>query len=88
MFQDLIADTQEYKESLEKNSVSLNLDLRKKQKEEEAEKKLKRENELRKKQGLKLLKKGEVPESAQNAKDAELEESGYILSDYILMTIG
>ena len=88
LFQDLIADTREFKESLEKESVSLNLDVRKKQKEEEAAKKLARENALRKKEGLKLLKKGEVPESTKKAKDAELEESGYILSDYILMTIG
>ncbi len=88
LFQDLIADTRENKELLDKKSVSLNLDERKKEKEEEADKRLARENELRKKEGLKLLKKGEVPENTQNAKDAELEESGYILSDYILMTIG
>jgi carboxyl-terminal processing protease len=88
LFQDLIADTKELKESLNKNYVSLNLDVRKKEKEQEEEKALERENKLRKMEGLKLLKKGEVPVDSKKPKDAELEESGYILSDYILMTVG
>jgi carboxyl-terminal processing protease len=88
LFQDLIANTKELKESLNKKYVSLDLKVRKKEKEEEEQKDLERENKLRKKEGLKLLKKGEVPEDSKKPKDAELEESGYILSDYILMTVG
>ncbi len=87
-FQDLIANTMDYKKSLNKKYISLNEELRKKEKDEAEAKRLARENALRKKEGLKLLKKGEVPSETKKAKDAELNESGYILSDYILMTVG
>lgn len=87
-FQDLLASIRDYKASLNKKYISLNEQQRKKEKDEAEAKRLARENELRKKEGLKLLKKGEVPAANKKAKDAELDESGYILSDYILMTIG
>ncbi|HKI77278.1 MAG TPA: carboxy terminal-processing peptidase [Ignavibacteriaceae bacterium] len=87
-FQDLIASVNEYKEDLKKDSVSLNKDMREQEKKEEEDKKFERENNLRKKLGLKLLKKGETSANNINSKDAELDEAGYILSDYIMMTIG
>ena len=73
---------------MNKDFVSLKQDVRKKEKEALEEKRLARENELRKKQGLKLLQKGEVPTDNTKSKDAELFETGYILADYIMLTIG
>lgn len=87
-FQSLITNVNEFHSSMDKDFVSLNQDVRKKEKEEQEEKRLARENELRKKQGLKLLQKGEVPTDNTKNKDAELFETGHILADYIMLTIG
>ena len=84
----MIQSVDHTKESMAKNSVSLNLDQRKKEKEQEEEKRLALENKIRAKKGLKLLKKGETPSDNSKNTDAELEETGHILADYILMTIG
>jgi len=87
-FQELIAHVNHLKESMDKHSVSLNQDVRKNEKEEQEAKKLALENAIRKREGLKLLKKGEVPNHDSKDTDAELYETGHILADYIMMTIG
>ena len=87
-FQELITNVNRLKESMDKNSISLNMEVRKKEKEEQEAKRLAIENRIRERQGLKLLKKGEVPQDNTKNDDPELQESGYILADYILMTIG
>ncbi len=87
-FQELIAHVNHLKESMNKHSVSLNQDVRKKEKEEQEAKKLALENAVRKREGLKLLKKGEVSKNESKNSDAELDETGHILADYIIMTIG
>lgn len=87
-FQELIAHVKRMQESMKRHSVSLNQEVRKKEKEEEEAKNLALENAIRKREGLKLLKKGEVPEDNAKDKDAELDETGRILADYIIMSIG
>ncbi len=80
-----IDEVNEYKEAHDKKDVSLNEDVRKKEQDELDQKKFERENEIRKKLGLKLLQKGETP--ADNTDDPKndplLDETGHILADYI-----
>jgi carboxyl-terminal processing protease len=87
-FQHLIDQIKEYRESRNQTMVSLNEEVRRKQKEADEERKFQRENELRKKKGLKLLDKGEIPDEKLDNTDYILNESAKILSDYIMLTIG
>lgn len=87
-FQYLIDQIKEYRESRNQTIVSLNEEVRRKQKEADEERKFQRENELRKKKGLKLLDKGEIPDDKLDNTDYILNESAKILSDYILLSIG
>lgn len=87
-FQYLIDQIKEYRETKNRTLVSLNEEVRRKQKEADEERKFQRENELRKKKGLKLLDKGENPDEKTDNTDYILNESAKILSDYILLTIG
>lgn len=87
-FQYLIEQIKEYRESRNQKMVSLNEEVRRKQKEADEERKFQRENELRKKKGLKLLDKGEIPEDKLDNTDYILNESAKILSDYIMLSIG
>jgi len=87
-FQYLIDQIKEYRESRNQTMVSLNEEVRRKQKEADEERKFQRENELRKKKGLKLLDKGEIPDDKLDNTDYILNESAKILSDYIMLTIG
>ncbi len=87
-FQYLIEQIKEYRESRNQKMVSLNEEVRRKQKEADEERKFQRENELRKKKGLKLLDKGEIPEDKLDNTDYILNESAKILSDYIVLSIG
>lgn len=87
-FQYLIDQIKEYRESRNQKMVSLNEEVRRKQKEADEERKFQRENELRKKKGLKLLDKGEVPDEKSDSTDYILNESAKILSDYITLSVG
>ncbi|WP_348342041.1 carboxy terminal-processing peptidase [Ignavibacterium sp.] len=87
-FQYLIDQIKEYRESRNQKMVSLNEEVRRKQKEADEERKFQRENELRKKKGLKLLEKGEVPDEKSDSTDYILNESAKILSDYITLSVG
>ncbi len=79
----------EYKESLNDNFISLNEEIRKKEKEQQEEKRFLRENERRKIKGLKLLVKGETPaDDETDSVDPYLMESGNILADLIILSIG
>lgn len=87
-FQYLVDQIKEYRESKNQTIVSLNEEVRRKQKEADEEKKFQRENELRKKKGLKLLDKGEIPDEKLDNTDYILNESAKILTDYIMLSIG
>jgi carboxyl-terminal processing protease len=87
-FQDYVASVNDAEESHAKKYTSLNYDVRDKQKEADEEKEFERQNKIRKEQGLKLIQKGETPKVKTKNYDAILDETGYILSDYILMTVG
>ncbi len=87
-FQNYIASVQDAEESHDKKYVSLNYDRREKEKEAEEEKKFEEENRIRKEQGLKLIQKGETPAKKTKNYDALLDETGHILADYILLSIG
>jgi len=76
----------EYKEEHNQKTISLNLAQRKKEKDDLEQKQFEEENQRRKEMGLKLLKKGELPSVDDNTKDdAELDETGHILADYIAL---
>jgi carboxyl-terminal processing protease len=87
-FQYLIEQIKEYRESKNRTVVSLNEEKRRRQKEIDEERKFQRENELRKKKGLKLLDKGEIPDDKTDNTDYILNESAKILSDYIMLSVG
>ena len=87
-FQNYIASVNEAEESHDKKYVSLNFDKRDKEKEAEEDKKFEEENRIRKVQGLKLIQKGETPAVKTKNYDALLDETGHVLADYILLSIG
>lgn len=87
-FDYLLELIEEQKIAREKTKVSLNEEVRKKEKGELEEKRFQRENERRKRLGLKLLNKDETPNANDHSQDALLNESGHILADYIALTIG
>ncbi len=84
-FDQYLEDVKEYKEAHAKKFVSLNEDVRKKEKEADEEKKFQAENARRKKEGLKLLKKGETSPEDKDKNDPLLDETGQILGDYIAL---
>ena len=82
-------DILEYKESLKRDYISLNEEVRMKQKEDREEMEFQRENERRNKKGLKLLEKGETPgENEEENEDPFLNESAQILADFIKISVG
>ncbi len=82
-------DILEYKEAVQKNSLSLNEEVRLKEKEEKEEKEFQRENERRKIKGLKLLEKGETPpEDEEDDSDIFLTETAFIITDMISVSSG
>jgi len=82
-------DIEIYKESLEREFISLNEDVRRKEKEEREERTFQRENERRKMKGLKLLVKGETPpESETDEVDPYIEESARVIADLIKLSVG
>ncbi len=87
-FQNYVASVNEAEESHDKKYVSLNYNQREKEKDAEEEKQFEQENKIRKEQGLKLIQKGETPVEKTKNYDALLDETGHILADYILLTIG
>ncbi len=87
-FEDYAASVQDAEISHDKKYISLNYDSREKQKQDEEDRKFERENKIRKEQGLKLIQKGETPTVKTKNYDALLDETGHILSDYILLSIG
>ncbi len=87
-FQNYIASVKDAERSHDEKYVSLNYNVREKEKEAEEDRKFERENKIRKQQGLKLIEKGETPVEKTKNYDALLDETGYILADYILLSIG
>jgi carboxyl-terminal processing protease len=87
-FQNYVASVKDAEASHNKKYVSLNYDIREKEKEAEEERKFERDNKIRKQQGLKLIEKGETPVEKTKNYDALLDETGHILADYILLSIG
>ncbi len=87
-FQNYIASVNDAEKSHDKKYVSLNYDQREKEKEAEEDRKFEEENRIRKEQGLKLIQKGETPTVKTKNYDALLDETGHILADYILLSIG
>ncbi len=82
-------DILEYKEAMQKNSLSLNEKVRLKEKEDKEEKEFQRENERRKIKGLKLLEKGETPpEDEEDDSDIFLNETALIITDMIRLSSG
>ena len=79
----------EYNLSKEKKYVSLNEMVRLKEKEIEEEREFQRENIRRKKKGLKLLEKNEVPsDEEEEDSDPFLKESALIVADMIKLNYG
>jgi carboxyl-terminal processing protease len=87
-FDYLTEDIEIYKENRHKKFLSLNEDVRRKEKDQEDQKRFERENKRRESLGLELLDEEEIPAANPDKKDFLLEESAYILSDLILLTIG
>jgi len=87
-FQDYIATVNDAEADHNKKYISLNYNTREKEKQEEEDAKFERENKIRKQQGLKQIQKGETPTIKTKNYDALLDETGQILSDYILLSIG
>ena len=88
-FEYIREDILEYNELLKRDFVSLHEEVRTKKKEEREEKDFQRENERRKRQGLKLLEKGETSaEDEEDNTDPFLNESAQILADLIKISIG
>ena len=87
-FQNYVSSVKDAEESHDKKYVSLNYTQREKEKEAEEERKFEEENKIRKQQGLKLIQKGESPAEKTKNYDALLDETGYILADYILLSVG
>lgn len=82
-------DILEYKEAVQRNSLSLNEEVRIKEKEEKEEKEFQRENERRKIKGLKLLEKGETPpEDEEDDYDIFINETALIITDMIRLSSG
>ncbi len=77
-------EVDEYKEAHDKKFVSLNESVRKKEQDEMDKQKFERENAVRKKLGLKLLKEGETQtDTTEDKMDPLLDETGHILANYI-----
>jgi carboxyl-terminal processing protease len=87
-FKYLLEDIKNQKELKDQKYLSLNEEVRKQKKEEDDEKEFQRENERRKRKGLKLLEKGEVPDKTEEENDIFLIESSMIVSDIIDLSDG
>lgn len=92
-FDYLKADILKYNEAVQKNSLSLNEEVRLREKEEKEEKEFQRENERRKIKGLKLLEKGEIPpeeeeEDEEEDSDIFISETALIITDMIRLSSG
>ncbi|MGE5401411.1 MAG: carboxy terminal-processing peptidase [Ignavibacteriales bacterium] len=86
IFNNLFEEIQEIKEERQQKTVSLMESKRKKEQEEQEDKKLKRINDRRQAEGLKLLQKGEVePKEDNKTKDPILKETANIVSDMSLL---
>lgn len=82
-----MSEVKDYRDAHKKKFVSLNESVRKKEHDELEAKRFKRENEIRKRLGLKLLKKGETPPVDNNPKeDPELDETGQIMANLIALS--
>lgn len=87
-FQYLLEDIKIQKESKNQKYLSLNEEFRKQKKQADDEKEFQRENERRKRKGLKLLEKGEVPEKTEEENDIFLLETSMIVSDIVNLSDG
>jgi carboxyl-terminal processing protease len=83
-FQFLIEDIERYKIRKAKENYSLNKDVRKKEREESEARKDAREKERVEKENLVLSEKEEVKKENLRVDDPLLEETGFILADFII----
>jgi carboxyl-terminal processing protease len=88
LFQSYIEDVNESKEVRERNLISLNESVRKKEKEEQDLKREQIKSRTQNSAKIKLVVKGELPQTESTSDDALLNESAYILSDLIYLTTG
>lgn len=86
-FQFIYEDIEEYKENKDKNTFSLNAEVRKNEREKSEAKKQAREEARQKKVELNIAAK-EVESEDTKIDDPVLEESGRILSDFIVLKYG
>lgn len=85
-YQFLVEDINSYQESRNEKYVSLNSEIRTEEKEADEEKEFQRENERRQIKGLKLLDKGEIPETKEEEDDIFLTETAMIVTDMISLS--
>ncbi len=82
-------EIEEYQISRQQKYISLNEEIRLKEKEAAEQREFERENERRKRKGLKLLEKDEIAEEvSEQEDDAFLHESALILTDMIKLSDG
>jgi carboxyl-terminal processing protease len=87
-FQYLEEDIEEYQENRNKKLFSLNIDVRKAEREKSEAKRKKREEERQANTDIDIAEMEEVSTSDTRVEDPLLEETGHILADFILRTIG
>jgi len=87
-FQYMQEDIADYKERKKKKEFSLNEDVRKKERELADAKDKERDEQRASNTEIKVIEKGEVTKKDLRVDDPELEETGHILADYIVLNIG
>lgn len=87
-FQYIFEDINEYHKKKEKKTYSLNEEVRKKDRELADIKKKEREDQRAKNSDLEIVEKGEVTKNNLKVDDPLLEETGHILANLILLSIG
>jgi carboxyl-terminal processing protease len=87
-FKYMLEDMQEYKVNKLKKSFSLNEEVRKDEREKNESKRKLREEMRQKESDIKVVNKNEVSPEESEVDDAQLRESGRILSDLIVLKFG
>lgn len=87
-FKYMLEDMQEYKVNKLKKAFSLNEEVRKDEREKNESKRKLREEMRQKESDIKVVNKNEVSPEESEVDDAQLRESGRILSDLIVLKFG
>lgn len=88
LFQSYLEDVNESRQKRQRSLISLNETIRRKEKEEEDLKKERQKNKDLESLSVRLVGKEELSEKDSTSKDALLNESAFILSDYIDLITG